>query len=113
MGSDAERALTRMLRGFATKRRTVPVQRATDGLVEGLRERYRGVQDLGVKRGPFHVLFLSSMPAVLVESGFLTHRDESRRLRTRAYSELVAQRIAEGLARWRDASGPVLAGSGR
>ena len=36
-------------------------------IVEGMPRRWRPLQDLGVKRGPFYVLFLSSMPAVLVE----------------------------------------------
>jgi N-acetylmuramoyl-L-alanine amidase len=42
-------------------------------LVTGLPREYRPVVDLGVKKGPFYVLFLSSMPSVLVESGFVTH----------------------------------------
>lgn len=72
-------------------------------LVRGLRARYRGVEDLGVKTGPFYVLFLASMPSILVEAGFLTHPDEARRLATPAYASLVAERIARGIVRYRDA----------
>ena len=49
-------------------------------MVSGLAGRYREVNDLGVKKGPFYVLFLSNMPAILVEAGFLTNRDEARRV---------------------------------
>jgi N-acetylmuramoyl-L-alanine amidase len=80
-------------------------------LLAGLRTRYRGVRDLGVKTGPFYVLFLSSMPAILVEAGFLTHAEEARRLRSGEYAERVAERIARGVARYRDERGTLLARS--
>jgi hypothetical protein len=75
-----------------------------DRLVRGLPKRYRPVPDLGVKKGPFYVLFLSNMPAILVEAGFLTNRKEARRLRDREYLEALAEQIAEGVARYRDAT---------
>jgi hypothetical protein len=62
----------------------------------------RRPQDLGVKKGPFYVLFLSNMPAILVETGFLTNRSEAERLRDPAYVDSLAERIAEGVDRYRD-----------
>jgi N-acetylmuramoyl-L-alanine amidase len=80
-------------------------------LVRGLRGRFGGgVRDLGVKTGPFYVLFLSSMPSILVEAGFLTHREEARRLGSPAYAEVVAERIARGVARYRERRQTLLAG---
>ncbi len=78
-------------------------------LVSGLPVQYRPVTDLGVKKGPFYVLFLSSMPSVLVESGFVTHSDEAKRLRDDRYVDALAERIAEGLADYREASADVAA----
>ncbi|HEX2485832.1 MAG TPA: N-acetylmuramoyl-L-alanine amidase [Myxococcota bacterium] len=78
-------------------------------LVRGLRVRYEGVADLGVKSGPFYVLFLASMPSVLIETGFLTNPAEARRLATGAYAELVAARIARGVVRYRDTRGTLVA----
>ena len=72
-------------------------------LVTGLPKRFRPVEDLGVKRGPFYVLFLSSMPAVLVETGFLTHRGEAKRLSDGAYLEAQAEAMAEALSQYREA----------
>jgi len=80
-------------------------------IVEGMPRRWRPMQDLGVKRGPFYVLFLSSMPAVLVEAGFLTHRGEARRLRDDEYLEDMAAQIAQGLSAYRDAQQPVALGA--
>jgi hypothetical protein len=67
-------------------------------LVTGLPREYRPVADLGVKKGPFYVLFLSSMPSVLVESGFVTHAAEAKRLRDDHYVDALAEQIAEGLS---------------
>jgi N-acetylmuramoyl-L-alanine amidase len=58
-------------------------------------------EDLGVKKAPFYVLFLSTMPAVLVETGFLTNRAEAKRLRSDDYLEAMADRIADALDRYR------------
>lgn len=66
--------------------------------------------DLGVKKGPFYVLFLSSMPAILVESGFLTNRHDVRLLRNDAHLDALAAAIARGLTRYRDGETDVAAG---
>ena len=58
--------------------------------------------DLGVKKGPFYVLFLSNMPSILIESGFLTNRDDAARLRDPGYVQDLSVQIAEGLVRYRD-----------
>lgn len=73
-------------------------------IVRGMPRPYRPVGDLGVKKGPFYVLFLSTMPAVLVEAGFLTNGTEAKRLRDRAYVSAMAEQIAEALTRYRDAT---------
>jgi N-acetylmuramoyl-L-alanine amidase len=70
-------------------------------LVGGAPWRYR-VKDLGVKKGPFYVLFLSDTPAILVEAGFLTNKKEAKRLRDDKYLDDLAGRIATGVARYRD-----------
>ena len=71
-------------------------------LVGRLRKNYRATGDLGVKRGPFLVLFQADMPAILVEVGFLTHRAEVKRLKTREFARAVAEGIARGVVRYRD-----------
>ena len=73
-------------------------------LVTGLPREYLPVNDLGVKKGPFYVLFLPSMPSVLVESGFVTHAEEARRLRDDRYVAALAEQIAQGLSDYRGAS---------
>jgi len=76
-------------------------------LVAGLRSRYPGVADLGVKRGPFYVLVGAYMPCVLVEASFVTHAVEGRRLATADYRAAAAEGIYAGIARFlRDGAHP-------
>jgi N-acetylmuramoyl-L-alanine amidase len=82
-------------------------------VVGGVRQAYGSVADLGVKRGPFHVLFLSDAPSVLVEIGFLSNPTEAARLRSPLYREVIAEQIARGLSRFRRESAPRLAGGAR
>ncbi len=80
-------------------------------LLPGLGKTYRGVQDLGVKKGPFYVLFLSSIPSILVESGFVTNPHDVKLLGEHRYLERTAQHIAAGVIRYRE-HGLKLAGGG-
>lgn len=66
-------------------------------LVGELRPNY-AVRNLGVKQAPFMVLIGAEMPSVLVETGFITNRQESRRFRSDAYLNRIARGIYAGLA---------------
>lgn len=70
-------------------------------LVGEISQVYGAVNDLGVRKGPFQVLFLLSAPAALVEIGFLTNPGESRRMKTRLYRDIVAEQIARALSAYR------------
>ena len=82
-------------------------------VVAGVRSTHGSVEDLGVKRGPFYVLFLSNMPAALLEVGFLTNRQEARRLRSDFYLDVLAEQISRGLSAYRRENGLIVAGTGR
>lgn len=69
-------------------------------LVRHLGARYPEVEDLGVKRGPFYVLVGSHMPCILVETSFVNHPLEGRRLAEEAYRAALADGMARGLARF-------------
>lgn len=82
-------------------------------LLTGVRSDAGGARDLGVKRGPFHVLFLSNMPSILVEVGFLTNGAEARRLQSSYYRKVVAEHLARGLSRYRSAHRGLRVAGGR
>lgn len=82
-------------------------------MVRGVGKVYGSVEDLGTKQGPFYVLFLARMPSVLVEVGFLTNPREARRLSSDFYVEVLAERIARGLSRYRSKRRTLFAEGGR
>jgi N-acetylmuramoyl-L-alanine amidase len=71
-----------------------------EALVSGLREHYDRVTSLGVKRAPFYVLTGAVMPAVLVETAFITHPEESRRLADPGYRRRTAEAVAKGVEKF-------------
>jgi N-acetylmuramoyl-L-alanine amidase len=73
------------------------VQRAVLGQVK---KKYEGVRDLGVKQAPFYVLIGAEMPAILVETGFMTNPMERKRLQNQKYLETLADGIVTGVERY-------------
>ena len=51
-------------------------------------------ENRGIKQAPFRVLAGATMPAVLVEVGFISHPDEEKQLRSATFQENVASAIA-------------------
>ena len=58
------------------------------------------VRDRKVRKARFYVLRKTSMPAILVETGFLTGRDDVAKLRTSAYQNQMADAIAQGILQY-------------
>jgi N-acetylmuramoyl-L-alanine amidase len=65
-----------------------------------LRQRYRDVVDGGVRAAPFWVLVGAEMPAILVETGYITHPLEKKRLFSSRYQDMEALGIARGILRF-------------
>jgi N-acetylmuramoyl-L-alanine amidase len=70
------------------------------GMLRGVGSRFEQTRDLGVKQAPFYVLIGAEMPAILVETGFITNPAERKRLLARTYQETLAEGIAEGIKRY-------------
>lgn len=54
-------------------------------------------ENRGIRRRGYYVLRRASVPAVLVECGFLTNSDEARQILQASYREKLADRIADGI----------------
>jgi N-acetylmuramoyl-L-alanine amidase len=68
------------------------------GLIKHLASNgYPRTKDKGVKQAPFYVLLGARMPSVLVETAFISNRDECRLLTTPAFQEHLADSIARGI----------------
>ncbi len=54
----------------------------------------------GVKNGNFHVIRETTMPAVLVEGGFMTNTEERSNLRDKKYLDKIAKGVASGIDKY-------------
>jgi N-acetylmuramoyl-L-alanine amidase len=69
-------------------------------MFDRLRKSNRQARSLGVKQAPFMVLIGATMPSVLAEISFITHRQEGALLKTDAYRQAIAEALSAGIARY-------------
>ncbi len=60
-----------------------------------------GSEDRGVRRARFEVLRESTMPAALIEAGFLSHPTEGKKIFTEEYRRQMARSITEGIQNYK------------
>lgn len=59
-----------------------------------------GAYNRGVKTEDFHVVRETKMPSALVECGFITNKQESIKMNTNSYQELLANGIVNGITNY-------------
>ena len=57
-------------------------------------------RDLGVRQAGFWVLIGASMPAALVEVGYLSNPSEEKQLRSASYQAKIADALADGIVNY-------------
>lgn len=70
-------------------------------LVQNLR-----VPDRGVRRARFAVLRDATMPAILIECGYMTHPAESKKIYNAAFRQQMAQAIVKGILAYQKLTSP-------
>jgi N-acetylmuramoyl-L-alanine amidase len=95
--SDLQFILADLATKANTEESTRLATRVQKNLVSHLSSNYPGVKDLGTKEALFYVLLGARMPAILVETAFLSHPEEEKRLASEKYQDDVAQAIAHGV----------------
>ena len=63
-------------------------------------QRYSRINDKGVKQAPFYVLLGAQMPAVLVETSFISNPRECKRLINPKYQERICEAIVRGIKQY-------------
>ena len=69
-----------------------------NNIISGLRRDNYPVKDHGVKKAPFYVLIGAQMPAVLVETSFITNPMEAKRLKKDSFLNEIASQIGAGIS---------------
>jgi N-acetylmuramoyl-L-alanine amidase len=67
------------------------------GTIQGQLNALHGITDRGIKQAPFVVLTGATMPAALVEIGFLSNPDEAQRLLTPDFQAEIASAVAQAI----------------
>ncbi len=61
-----------------------------------------GTENRGIKQAPFRVLVGATMPAVLVETAFISNPEEEKKLASPAFQQSVADAVARAIGRFFD-----------
>ena len=69
-------------------------------MIQGELNSLLGLQDRGVRQAPFRVLVGATMPAVLLEVGFLSNAEESRSLGQPGYQDQLAAAVTTAVKRF-------------
>lgn len=72
----------------------------------GMKKKFSGINNLGVKQAPFYVLLGARMPSILIETSFISHKTECRRLMTDKYQTAICNTIANGIEKYINETNP-------
>ncbi len=96
-------ALGMVLWDLAQSQYLAESSRLAEAIQQNLNDLLR-IESRGVKQAPFKVLMGATMPAVLVEIGFITNPEEEDRLKQDGYRDRIAQAIVDSVAAFKERS---------
>ena len=68
-----------------------------DTMTHRMKQTYSRIRNKGVKQAPFYVLLGAQMPAILIETSFISNPRECKRLTSKAYQEALCDAIINGI----------------
>lgn len=71
-------------------------------MVQNMSAHYTGIKNNGVKQAPFYVLLGAQMPAILIETSFISNPRECRRLISSDYQNRLCEGIVRGIKKYID-----------
>lgn len=89
-----------MIKNFHTSQSTDLARQVQNAMISTLKRARYNPQDLGVRSAGFYVLTGAEMPAILVETSFLSNPKEERRLRNPKYQDRLVEAIEKGVEKY-------------
>jgi N-acetylmuramoyl-L-alanine amidase len=86
-----------------SSRLAVHVQRC---MCKDLKKRYSRIKNKGVKQAPFYVLLGAQMPAILIETAFISNSRDCKRLVNSKYQDRMCDAIVKGIREYIDETSP-------
>jgi N-acetylmuramoyl-L-alanine amidase len=98
--ADEQQALQLILWDLAQAHHLAESQRFAN-MIQGELNQTLQLKDRGVKQAPFRVLMGATMPAVLVELGFLSNPDEEKKLQDALYRDQLVDALTRAIGRYK------------
>lgn len=95
--SDLQSILTDLMQNAKINESSRLAGNVQDFLTKNLKMHYKHVRSKGVKQAPFYVLLGAEMPAVLIETSFISNPRECKRLKSARYQERLCDGIIKGI----------------
>lgn len=95
--SDLESILNDLMQNAKINESSRLAARVQQNLVRTMSKKYSRIKDKGVKQAPFYVLMGAQMPAILVETSFISNSRECKRLKDASYQERLCDGIIDGI----------------
>lgn len=95
--SDLQSILDSLMRNTKITESSKLATYVQESLVRNLGKSYDHVNNKGVKQAPFYVLLGARMPAILVETSFISNERECKRLTDAEYQDRICDAIVDGV----------------
>ncbi|MBI9084349.1 MAG: N-acetylmuramoyl-L-alanine amidase [Desulfobacterales bacterium] len=95
--SDLQSILTDLMKNAKINESSRLAGHVQTRITRGLKTKYNQIRNKGVKQAPFYVLIGAQMPAILIETSFISNARECRRLISKNYQEHLCDGIVDGI----------------
>ncbi|MBF0225520.1 MAG: N-acetylmuramoyl-L-alanine amidase [Desulfobacterales bacterium] len=95
--SDLETILLDLLQNNKIEESARLAHLVQNSIHENMKSKFKNINNKGVKQAPFYVLLGAQMPAVLIETSFISNSLECRRLASESYQDELCNGIFEGI----------------
>jgi N-acetylmuramoyl-L-alanine amidase len=98
--SDLESILTGLMQNAKINESTRLAGYVQEAVFSQIESSYSYTKNKGVKQAPFYVLLGAQMPAILVETSFISNPRECKRLMTADYQDVLCDGIIKGIEQY-------------
>jgi len=95
--SDLQTILTDLMQNAKINESSRLAAHVQGQLYRHMKKEYSSIRDKGVKQAPFYVLLGAQMPAILIETSFISNPRECKRLTNSHYQEKLCEGIVKGI----------------
>lgn len=104
--SDLESILNDLMKNEKINESSRLAEDVQQSLCHGMKRKYSGIVNLGVKQAPFYVLIGARMPSILIETSFLSNKKECKRLLSSKYQNTLCDSIIKGVEKYIKSTNP-------